>query len=210
MYLTHLKHGSTFFLPLDAKLNAEIVFDLPSGSDKPGQTRCNSKQFKWGVGLILKSGDQNEYPDDQLMGPTCQFFNGGSINFHGTDYCRPGADLQDLSTCPQEVPGGTYKYVGTTFSMSLSLWRNLEEIDLPPLSGNATFSLNRPGKTEVYSGDLLMQDRRLKMEDGITPVPYYDIDWVRALGVSLVCAQNDLTDMSIRLKRFTVSVTPRP
>jgi len=198
IYLTNLQRFSRFFLPADSRLTAEILFDRPLSLDtfqgKPvPQVDCNSKDHKWGVALALKSDNQNEYLGEKRFGVTCQFFNGGSMNFHKTDY-------NNGTNCSQQVPYKKtytdYWNEGTVFSLSLSIWREGTAV-----VGKGAFYLIPP------TGELVAPlVGNLIPKDPTTMAPYTQIDWVNALGVSLVSAKNDLDFVSVRLRKFTVSV----
>jgi len=200
IYLTNLSRFSRFFLPADSRLTAEILFDRPltlgTFHGKPVRAvHCNAMEHKWAVGLALKSGTQNEFSDDQRIGVTCQFFNGGSMNFHKTDYNNGNTN------CPHEVP---YKKTytdywndGTVFALSLSIWREGTAV-----VGKGAFYLTSPTGP---LGDPIVANLTIP-KDPATKAPYTNIDWVSALGVSLVSAKNDLDLVSVRLRKFTVSV----
>jgi hypothetical protein len=63
-------------------LVAEVQFDSPRATWLDGTP---NNQATWAVGVNFKTGDQTDGPDDMFVGPTCQFVEGGNINFNFTD-----------------------------------------------------------------------------------------------------------------------------
>lgn len=208
--LAHLSSNSNFFLQGNEKLNAEVIFEMPA------EAANTNPSYIWALGLLLKGGNtnttgfQDEDSGDNLVGPTCQFFNGGNIHFHGTDYSGP------TTSDPALVSSGQYSdYSDIDFHLSLSIWREPlkvtppgQPINPPYPTGTATLSMIpkghnhlHPQKPRSFTGKLYIQDRRTKQF-------YSDIEWINAIGFSVVIGQNNIKWVSLRIKQFTLSVTP--
>jgi hypothetical protein len=172
-------------------LNATVTFQLP-------QVSGGSPNDPWSVGLVLKSGSQNETNDvnnpdkvhkpDQAVAITCQFTNGGNIKFHGTQ-------TQPI------IPVKTYADFATrVIHLSIEIWRrNLAGIvgttgDLPHTTGKGTIQFD-DGSNYHYTDFLSMKDIP-------TQVVHTDIDFVTAIGVSVVNLNNKFNYVSANLLSF--------
>jgi hypothetical protein len=186
LYVPHPTGPTLFTLSNGGTLTAEAHFDNPM-ADTTGLVIVNPLDYVWALGVVLKHGDQNEPKVQQMISTTCQFFNGGYIHFHGTDYANP-AEPND----PQLVSTGTYEdYEKTNFRLSLTISRQTVN-GAVVLSGTATLWVG-PDK---FTGNL----RNLNK--------FPDLNWVMAVGFSLVSLKNLLPGISIRVKKFTLSVEP--
>jgi hypothetical protein len=96
-------------------LLAELEFESPFSVMADG---CPNTKTPWAVGLNFKTGDETDGTNDIIMGPTCQFVDGGNVNFNFVD-------------TPRTAPG-TYEYfdnAGTRFKLILSLQRTANTVE---------------------------------------------------------------------------------
>ena len=184
LYVTHPTDPTLFTLSNGGTLTAEAHFDNPM-ADTAGLTTVDP--LNWALGVVLKEKDQNESKGQKMIATTCQFFNGGHIHFHGTDYVNP-AEPND----PQLVSTKTYQdYAHTNFRLSLTISRQTVN-GAVVLSGTATLWVG----PDEFTGNLRNMNT------------FANLDWVTAVGFSLVSLKNLLPSISIRVKKFTLSVEP--
>ncbi len=113
-------------------LIAEVLFD------KPNCQEVTTSPTTWAVGLNFKSGDQTDAIMDQssLVGATCQFVNGGNVNFNGTEYDPSPSYAYSGSYADYNAKVGTQS---TTFLLRVNLGRTATSAD-----ASAGLTLIRP------------------------------------------------------------------
>ncbi|MGA8405614.1 MAG: hypothetical protein WB680_00435, partial [Candidatus Acidiferrales bacterium] len=96
-------------------LLAELEFESPFSVMADGSPNAATP---WAVGRNFKTGNETDGANDTILGPTCQFVNGGNVNFNFVDN-------------PQSTPG-TYDHfdnAGTRFLLTLSLQRTVNSVE---------------------------------------------------------------------------------
>jgi hypothetical protein len=189
----YVVHPSLFTLSNFGWLRAEVVFDLPGAvpaSDVP--PNANASDYAWGVSVVLKPGNQDETTTPPIR-TSCQFFSGGLINFHGTDYQHDPLNTDPMFDPYQEtVQVNTYRgYGDTEFRVSMMIARRQGSNGID-LRGIGTLRIG----DSIFSGNLTIDHSK---------VP--DINTMTALGFSVVCKQNRLPWIHIRAKQFTITLS---
>lgn len=196
-----------FTLPNYETLFAEVVFDLPTANGpNPPPADLFNPDYAWGVTLALKDGDENEptdltTPQDSIR-LKCQFFGGGLIHFHGTDYQKdPGNTdpMFDQNLVSTQSYGAYAGQPPTEFSLSMWISRRLVNGGTS-LSGQGTLRWPAPWGINQFTGNLT--DLAKYAQDGIV--------WAKAVGVSLANKTNSMPSVGIRLKRFQMGVSNLP
>jgi hypothetical protein len=181
-----------FGAPNYTTLTVDAYFDRPmaisTGLAVPLST--NPLDYIWALAVVLKEGNQNEVGVQKMVTTTCQFYSGGLVHFHGTDYKN---DPLTTDALYEQQLVSTKSYLQQALienRLTLAISRQNVKGAIV-MSGTATLWLG----ASVFTGNLKLT--------GIT-----NIDWVESVGVSLVNAKNLLPSISIRLTRFTISITP--
>lgn len=181
-----------FGSPNYTTLTADAYFDRPM-ADSTGLAlplSTNPLDYVWALGVVLKAGTQDEVGVEKMVATTCQFYSGGLIHFHGTDY-KNDPLTTDVLYEQQLVSTKSYLQQALTENrLTLAISRQHVKGAIV-MSGTATLWLG----ASVFTGNLKLA--------GIA-----DLNWVAAVGVSLVSAKNLMPSISIRLTRFTISITP--
>jgi hypothetical protein len=118
-------------------IRAEVQFNLPSAEPLPNPSSV-AADSAWAVALVLKDGTvTEELNPDQSVATTCQFFSGGNVNFHGTDFNNNPVDMQTYTDYAHTPP--------TQFRLSMTVYRkptgvtgiaSLQIDNKPAFSGN--------------------------------------------------------------------------
>ena len=161
--------------------SATLDFDMPftNGENKPANPI-------WAVGLRFKTGTTEDAAADQSLQITCQFSNGGSVRFHGTDFDKTHLDV------------GTYQnyrsYPATQFSLRI-------EVDVSGgnvVSGTGTLEFG----AIAHSGSLLHPNTTV-----LSAANSFDASKIMVVGAAIVTTSNGFSSFGARLRSFSLDLS---
>jgi hypothetical protein len=158
-------------------ISAEVQFNLPYADPLPNPDPV-APDSAWAVGLVLKDGTaaEEQSPDKSVI-TTCQFINGGNVNFHNTDFINNPVDTRTYPDYAHTVP--------TQFRLSMTIYKKPAGV-----TGVASLQLdNKP----AFSGSLSVAN--LASFDSVTNI-----------GISVVSTKNLLPKFKVHIQRFAFRI----
>jgi hypothetical protein len=165
-------------------IQAIVEFDSPKSFEFGTSTPSMNK---WAVGLNVKDGDANDNgPADNVIGPTCQFHDGGQV--------RMNTDAPNSAVIPLPANNTYDDLASKTFTLSL-------EINRTPLEGGGfgRLMVGTPAANYTTPSEMLIVPS-LNFAAQNYPSSFASI------GIALVNAPGVDSTVSVRLKRFEIWV----